>query len=281
MNKINSVTTYTFDSDDTERVHGHISSYIEYNEAGNIIKAISYLPEGDIENKTISEYDESGKIIRESEYIDETEIGEDSFFVRDDKGEILRIEKKFADGSEAIITYERSDDKKTLNMVNRDEEGNLEEREFIVFNAEGKMLVKEIYDFNDKLQEKYINEFNELGQLVKQTELGKKEVFVLETELEYDDNDNVIRQITYNRKHQITHKLLFSYDDKNRKIKQQVSNAYIIETIFNDEDNSRIEKKIGINGVVEHETKSKYDEHNNILEEDDGFLFSRYDYKYY
>ena len=281
MSNIKSVSAYSFSIESAEQEDRILSSYIEYDNQGNPILAINYLPDGDIESKTMSEFNDKGQLIHQRDYISEDEIGEDSKFIRNEKGELIRIDKSFADGSESVITHKRSEDKRNLEITTLDEDGELEEKEIYLFDKNDKMLEKEVYDYNNKLQEKYVNEYDEKGNLIKQTEYGKGGEFILESELTYDDEGNVIRQISYNRKRQITHKLLFTYDEKNRVVKQQFGNSYIIETIYNDEDNSRTERKIGANGIEEDETKSKYDENGNILEESDGFYITKYEYEFF
>ncbi len=281
MSKIKSVSAYSYSIETPEQEERYISSYIEYDKAGNVILAISYLPDGEIESKTTSEYNQKGHLIRQSNYISEDEIGEDSVYIRNENGDLIRVDKKFADGSASTITHNRSEDSKQLEISNRDEDGELEEREVYLFDDKGNMLEKEVYNYNNKLQEKYVNEYDEKANLVKQTEYEQGGRFALETELTYDDNGNVISQITFNRKRQITHKLLFTYDDKNRVIRQQFGKSYVVKTVYNDEDNTRVEKKIGANGIEEDETVSKYNENGDILEESDGFNITKYEYNFF
>ncbi|MEA3444398.1 MAG: hypothetical protein U9R19_06680 [Bacteroidota bacterium] len=279
MKKINSVATTTYQKNGDELIEPYKSSYLEYNKNGNITCVAQYMPDGEVESKTISEYDENNRLIRQSEYFSEDEISEKAEYIRDEKGVLLEIKKNYADGSESTLSYRRSEN--TLTITTNDEDGELDEKEVVVFDANENIILKEIYDYNNKLQEKYENEFDEKGHLVKQTEFTSGGMFSLTSELKYDDEGRVLSQVSYNNKKELTHKLIFKYDDKGRVVEQHVSNAYVMKTEYDDENHSQFETRTNIQGMVDIEKFSQFDEHGNILEEQEGFIVTKYEYKYF
>ena len=281
MKEIKFVTAYKSGLNDQDDNAAVKISYIEYDQKGNVICSESYNDDGSIESKTISVYNKDGFMIEESQYFDENEISEHTKYVRDDDGELLSARKEFAEGYESEINFERSKAKKTLDIITKDEDGELEEREFYKFDDEGKMLVKCIYNYNDDLTQMFDNEYDDKGRLMVQTEYGKAKEFISKTKIEYDEEGNLTKQVSYNRKGEPTHWILLKYDDKNRVIEQQIGKEYLVKTVFDDDNLTQTESRIQASGIVERVVVSKMDEDGRILEENDGLSFTKYVYEYF
>ena len=279
MTKIKSVTTTTYQKIDDQLVDPYKSSYIEYDEQGNVVCAAQYHPDGEIESKTTSKYNEKGQLVEQSEYFSEEEVSEKAEYLRDETGQLQQINKSYADGSESIITYEKSD--KQLEITSRDEDDELDEREVLQFDDEEHLIVKELYDWDNKLKDKYENTYDENGRLVEQKESTDHGNFFLQSKLTYDNEGRVLSQLSYNRKGELTHKIMFKYDEKGRVVEQQASNAYIVTSTYDDENHTQTETRKHANGIVESEKFSQYGEHGNILKEEEGLSVSKYGYEFY
>ena len=153
--KINTVTTTTYQLNNDELVNPYKSSFIEYDIDNNVICSIEFAADGGVESKTISEY-EKKHLKKQYEYFSEDEIGEQSEYFRNEEGVVEKIIKNYADGSVSNILFEREG--KQLSIITNDEDGELDEKEVLIFDDKKQLISKEIYDYNNKLQEKYENE---------------------------------------------------------------------------------------------------------------------------
>ena len=150
--KIKSITALTSVNGDSIE-NAHKSSYIELDVLGNEVLSVTYYNDKTVETKTVSQFNEKGWKTEEINYISEAEVGEHFVFERNEQGQLLRELIKYADGSESVKTYERDAQQNTITITTVDDEGDLEEKEFIKTDGNDNVLERILYDEDEQVKE--------------------------------------------------------------------------------------------------------------------------------
>ncbi len=241
----------------------YISKEEFYNETGTLIEETSFYSNGEIENKDILTY-LNGNLVEQKNYIDNNELTEQKNFFYDENSKLNREEILFLDGSKTVKNYKRQT--AYLEIESIDSEEGLESIEKIKIDEKNRILVKEVFDEKNILIEKTENTF-EGEKLILSKHFSKENDSHIE-KLDYK-NDNLKTRSIFTENGKLVQSVKFFYDDKNRLINYVYSNGYRIETEYNDDNNSKKEKHLQSNGIIDFQKEIFYDSNENIIKEVD------------
>lgn len=278
MSQIRSLKVSTFPKD--EESEPFVSQVINYDQAGNEIARYEYNGPGMFESKVETKFNENGQVIEITTYLDEHQIAERKVYSRNKDGQIERVNIEFTDGSVSVQTIERDEENLTENWIERDEDDELESREFLKFNADGKVILRELYDFNDKLTEAYEYEYYPDGETSVRRHLDERRKLILETEFKYSETGLLLLRVSRNRKGDLSDYLKIEYNESGQVIRQSFSGKYTFVYEYDDQGNAVVEEEF-TGDMMDNRITSEYDAENRIVLEDQVKFSKQYDYEFY
>lgn len=278
MSQLRSIRVTTFPKDDDSEPY--ISQIIQYDRTGNEIARFEYRGPNEFESKVETKYDQNNQVTEVTTYLDEHEIAERKVYIRNPDGQVEQVNIEFTDGSVSVQTIERNGENNTENWIERDEDDELESREFLKFNAEGKVILRELYDFNDKLTEAFEYEYNPEGEMSVRRHLDERRKLILETEFKYSESGLLILRVSRNRRGDLSDFLKIEYNDKQQPVRQSFSNKYIFVFEYDDQGNAVVEEQFS-GDLMDNRITSEYDSNNRILLEDQIKFSRQFEYENY
>lgn len=248
-----------------------------FDENGNNILERIYDDDGNFESQIATKYDEKNRIVEQQNFLSEEELGEKVNYIRDEEGKISKEIIEYPDGSQSIKTYNRDGNVLIINI--EDDEGEFEGTEQYTLNSNNDILEKTVFDEDNKLSEKFKNEFNDKNKVVKSIEYENETISFI-ADYEYDSNDNNTKIIKKNHKNEIVDSIVREFDENNRIILEKFGRHYIVKTSYNDDQHSKVEERFDLNGNIQFSIESFYDETGKILEERTPFSVTKYTYEY-
>ncbi|MBU0764733.1 MAG: hypothetical protein KJ607_07860 [Bacteroidetes bacterium] len=279
MKKTKTVRTYSsmISREDTE----YLSSYIEYDEHGNVVLAETYMAEDEIESKNTYLYDEKGRLVEEVNYISIEEFGEKLSYIRDDDGKITAVEVTYGDGSMSFRRYERDVAEKTLTITITDDDGESEGSETIKFNDNDLMVEKTVVNEDNVIEEHIRIEYDSENKIVKECEYESGDRLMFENLYKYDETGKLILRVKVNRKRELIEKVEINYDERGNAIEQKYGDMYLIKRAFDDNGNVVKEERFNALGIMESITESVFDETGLLVEETGLTTRVRYEYEFF
>jgi len=263
-----------------EETDSFVSQIIHYDRSGNEIARYEFRGPDEFESKVETKFNEKNEVIEVTTFLDEHEIAERKVYSRNANGKIERVDIEFTDGSVSIQTIERDPNENTENWIERDEEDELEAREFIKFNSDGKVILRELYDFNDKLTEAFEYEYNTAGEISKRRHLDNRRVLILETEYRYSESGMLLLRVSRNRRGDLSDFLKIEYNDKDQVVRQSFSDKYVFQYEYDEQGNTIVEEEYS-GGMMDNRITSEYDADNRLVLEDQVKYSKQFEYEYY
>jgi DNA-binding MarR family transcriptional regulator len=279
MSKLRSMRITTIPKDSESE--SFVSQIINYDRNGNEIARYEYRGPGEFESKQEFRFNENNKILEETNYQDEHEILERKIFTRDENGQVEKIDIEYNDGSFSVQTVEKDDEANTENWIERDEDDEQESREFLKYDEKGRVILRESYDFNDKLLEAFEYEYNESGQLSRQRHLDDRRKLILETEFRYTESGQLLLRASRNRKGDLSDFLKIEYNENNKPVRQSFSGKYTFLFEYDDNGNTVVEEQYAGESLLENRITFEYDVNNRVVLEEQLKLSKQYEYEYY
>jgi YD repeat-containing protein len=271
------ITTHPKDSEDKP----FVSQIINYDRQGNEINHVEYRGAGEFESKMEFRFNENNRILEETSYQDEVEILERKVFIRNEMGQVERIDIEYSDGSVSVLTVERNEKENSENWIERDEEDEQESREFLKYDKDGRAILKESYDYRDKLTEAFEYEYDESGKMTKQRHLDDRRKLILETEFRYNEFGKPTLKASRNRKGALSDFLKIEYNENGLPEKQSFSGRYTYTYEYDERGNVVEEKHYIGDSVLDEVITSEYDANNRIILEDQAKLSRKFEYEFY
>lgn len=256
------------------------SQIVHYDRAGNEIARYEFNGPDSFESRTETRFDERNQIEEVTSYLDEHQIAERKTYVRNSEGLIDQVNIEFTDGSVSVQTIERDIQNRTENWIERNEDDELESREFLKFNSNGKVILRELYDFNDKLKEAYEFEYNERNDVAVRRQLDERRKLILETEYRYTDSGELRLRVSRNRRGELSDFLKIEYDDNGHVLRQSFSDKYIFKYEYDENGNVVVEEEYS-GETLDNRITSEYDADNRLIPEEQAKYSKRFEYQYY
>lgn len=278
MSLLRSLRVTTFPKD--EDTKSFVSQIIHYDRTGNEIARYEYQNADEFESKVETRFNENNQLVEVTTFLDEHEIAERKVYDRNEDGQIQQVNIGFTDGSVSVQTIERDEENRTENWIERDEEGELESREFLKFNQEGKVILKEMYDFNDKLTEVFEYEYNPDGEISIRRHLDERRKLILETDYKYSESGLLVLRVSRNRRGDLSDFLKIEYNEKGLPVRQSFSGKYIFLFEYDANGNAVVEEQYA-GDILDNRITSEYDGNNRLVLEDQLKMTRRFEYEYY
>jgi hypothetical protein len=278
MSQLRSLKVTTFPKD--EDAQSFVSQIVHFDHAGNEIARYEYQGPDAFESKVETRYNEYNQVVEVTTYLDEHAIAERKEFVRDQEGKISQVNLEFSDGSVSVQMIERDPEHNTENWIERDEDDSLESREFLKFNDQGKVILREMYDFNDKLTEAFEFEYSPEGELLIRRHLDERRKLILETEFSYSESGALILRVSRNRRGDLSDFLKIEYNEKDQVVHQSFSGKYNFKYEYDEQGNPVVEEEFS-GDVMDNRITSEYNSDNRIVLEDQVRFSKRFDYEYF
>lgn len=270
------VTTTPKDEDS----ESYISREVFYDRNGNEIAVHEYRGAGEFESKVETKFNEANQVIEVTTYLDENDIAERKVYIRNQEGKVEKVNIEFTDGTVSVQLIERDAENRTENRIERNEDDELESREFIRFNAEGKAILRELYDFNDKLTEAFESEYNSDGEISVLRHLDDRRKLILETEFKYSDTGSLLLRVSRNRRGDLSDFLKIEYNDQDQVVRQSFSGKYTFVYEYDELGNPIVEEEFS-GDVMDNRITSEYDANSLIVFEDQLKFSKRFEYEFY
>jgi hypothetical protein len=263
-----------------EDAESFVSQIIHYDRSGNEIARYEYRGPDEFESKVETRFNGDNQVIEVTTYLDEHEIAERKSYVRNTEGKVEQVNIEFTDGSVSVQTIERDPAKNTESWIERNEDDELESREFLKFNADGKVILRELYDFNDKLKEVFEYEYNPQGEVSIRRHLDERRKLILETEFKYTESGALRLRVSRNRRGELSDFLKIEYDENEHIIRQSFSDKYIFVYEYDLNGNVVVEEEYSGDNL-DNRITSEYDSDNRVILEDQLKFSKRFEYEYY
>jgi hypothetical protein len=278
MSQIRSLKVTTFPKE--EESESYVSQIIHFDRSGNEIARYEYNGPDQFESKVESRFNENNQVIEVTTYLDEHDIAERKVYIRDKEGRIEQVNIEFTDGSISIQTIERDAADNTENWIERNEDDELESREFLKYNPEGKLILRELYDFNDKLTEAFEYEYNQNGEPLIRRHLDGRRKLILATEYKYSESGSLVLRVSRNRRGDLSDYLKLEYDDKDQVVRQSFSGKYTFAYEYDEQGNAVVEEEFS-GDTMDNRITSEYDSNNRIVLEDQVKFSRQFEYEYF
>jgi len=278
MSQLRSLRVTTIPKD--EDSEPYVSQIVHFDRAGNEIARYEYNGPDQFESKVETKFNENNQVIEVTTYLDENDIAERKAYLRNSEGKIEKVNIEFTDGSVSIQTIERDDLNNTENWIERDEDDELESREFVKYNADRKVILREMYDFNDKLTEAFEFEYNANGEISVRRHLDERRKLILETEFKYSDSGLLLLRVSRNRRGDLSDFLKIEYNDKEQIVRQSFSGKYIFAYEYDDQGNAVVEEEFSGDNL-DNRILSEFDADNRVVLEEQSKFSKKFEYEYY
>lgn len=277
MEKIHYVKIYVAPAINAEAKR--VTDLKEYDLNGNLISSKNYDEDGNITYSQEFVFDDNDKIIKESISDFEQDYNETKEYKYDSAtGKLIEEMIDYGEAGFSVLKYERKDN--ILFITQFDEDGEIEETTEICFDTNGNILSKIVRDDMENITEKFVNKFDDDGKLI------LKEEYDLNNKLEkchyyfYTPSGKISALKVTNSRDQIIDWVKIEFDENENPISQSMMSGEKILLEY-PEPNVVIEKYINSAGIELSQKKIIRDEKGNTLEEHSLDEIKFYEYIFY
>jgi antitoxin component YwqK of YwqJK toxin-antitoxin module len=247
-------------------VKGMKYSYNEYDAKGNETLEIKYNAKGRIEEKYKNAYDDNGFLIEEITYLDGKEIAEHKTYERDEKGVILKAFKHYQDDSKDTLEYKYDENGLLLEVKTIDSYGEVEATEISEYEN-GKLILKEKHEY-DELMEKDTYQYDDNGNVI-ENEHWTEEAGTVRFANSFDDRNNLIESLIYNKKGDLVSKSVYTYNDQNKivtVIEEAPGVVNTTEIAYDDHGNAIKQEEKNKESLINNSVIRTFNENNDVVE---------------
>jgi hypothetical protein len=241
-------------------------SYTEMDKKGNILLDIKYSSNGEIEEKYVNKFDEAGNLTEEISYLTDDEIAEHKTYEFDTENKIIRAFKHYADGSKDLIHYNYDGSGNICEKITVDAENEIESKE--VFEWKEKFLAKRsLYEFNELISEEsniYDDKGNRIENIKWLSEEGNTRM-----EYSYNDNNEIVKLLTYNDEEKLVNKTVYSYNERGQIVKsdyESVRSKNSTSIAYDERGNAIEQIEANEKGEINNQAIRKYNDQNEVVE---------------
>ncbi|MBL0104859.1 MAG: hypothetical protein IPP51_14525 [Bacteroidetes bacterium] len=221
-----------------------LEAKIELDSEGRILSELKYLDSGELEEENTYTYNAAGKLMSHVLYFATEDVTERRLMDRNEKGDLISETKMYGDDAGEKTEYQYDEKGNITAIVQYDEEGEFLSKEEIKYNDKGnvtdriqmdsgnKVTGRTSYTYNGELEieeceydgngsmiTKTVAKFNSEGKELSSVQTNPQGKLISAVQNVFDDRGNVIEKIY---KDFYSKKVLFTYDEQNRMIGQEV-----------------------------------------------------------
>lgn len=226
--------------DEIERLEsGEPAGKMDYTYENNQLTGITgYTPDGSVfGNLIVRNYDKKGNVIESYKEMivgEEKTIRDRKTWEYDNKGRKID-HTRYREGDPVIIyQYEYDQEGNMTKEIRKLPDGTIDYETVNVYEA-GNHIEKNGY-FNSQLNDKWIFQYDEEGNRIKEGHAGADGVIYERFVYTYDESGNKIQELRYRGEGDYDNKITFEYDDQGNLIEevQMIGSEEVIQTISYD-----------------------------------------------
>ena len=142
------------------------------------------------------------------------------------------------------------------------------------------MILRELYDFNDKMTEAFEYEYNSDGEMSIRRHLDERRKLILETEYKYNESGLLILRVSRNRRGDLSDFLKIEYNENGLPVRQSFSGKYVFLFEYDEQGNPVVEEQYS-GDQLDNRITSEYDANNRLVLEEQMKMSRRYEYEFY
>ncbi len=262
------------ESEEIDRTGFYKIFHREMNKAGELIFEIELDEEGKELQKTQNTFDEKGNVILHELFTEET-LAEKSIFEYDEKNNVVKETREFDEGFPLITFFKYDAEGRLIEKRVDDSDGELQKRETFSYHPswKDKIVMREVFDEEDKISLKEENEWEERNGEVKARKFIVNDYSLDRySRTEFFDprtREDHIAMATFNNKEKVTEYVKILFDEKDRETEEHSisvndSDNFIVTYVYDDLDRvivqeqrqsdkivSKINRRFGETGLAE------------------------------
>lgn len=258
----------------------YLLEYRELDELGKIITEVAFYPDGTVYEKVLHTY--IGDHVLQSNYFSgNDEASHTVSFNYDEDGQIEKESTWYADGSLSLKTFVRDKSKRDETIYTKDEDGNVEEKLYFLYNEKQLPILEVKYDEKGETEVERIEyEYNEEGFISKIDSKPKDEAaFLRHFEYVKDDYDNIIETHIETADGQVVGTENRSYTADKKPASLEEINHYTSQYKkttwqYDERGNNTVIRQFNVRGELNVEILLEYNEKNQIVVEETRSSFS-------
>ena len=256
----------------------YTNAYSEYDENGNETLSIDYDESGVAVSKTITKYDDQNRKIELQIFSGDDELNETHFFEYGSDGRISKETIEYQGGYKSIKSYTHSENGLTITTI--DEDGNEEEKEVLVSDANGNVTEHTITDYNGEQSLHQVSEYAD-GKLIISKNLDKDGSEINHRIFKYQDDGKLTFIGILNPGKELLDSYSYQYDEKGREILQTIGTRGKISTEYDDEKHTTTVVTSTGTGQIVNQTVTSFNEDGMTIREEDFNTIREYEYTLY
>ncbi|MFO8087867.1 MAG: hypothetical protein R6T91_08745 [Bacteroidales bacterium] len=243
------------------------SSYREFDENGNVLEDITYLPDGNEDRRYLNEY-LNGMLVDEKLFYDGDALSEHNTFEYDD-GRLKRSWVHYEDGSQDVIVYAYDEHGQMIQKILYDEDNEIEEKHEWLYDQNMLMSTRSFEggDMDAPVKEENYM-YTDNGQLAEKVIFDHADELKIRQVFEYDGNGKEILVKRY-QNDELKEKIQFERDAVGRAVKiieEQPGDRMTIYQEFDEHGNVVLQKALNIDGKEIYTIRRTYDDEGNMVE---------------
>lgn len=256
----------------------YTNAYSEYDENGNETLSVDYDESESVVSKTVTKYDDQSRKTELQIFSGEDELNETHYFEYAPDGRISKETIEYQGGFKSVKSYTHSDNGLTITTV--DEDGNEEEKEVLVSDADGNVTERTVTDYNGEESLHQVSEYTD-GKLIISKNLDKDGSEINHRIFKYQEDGKISFVGILNPKKELLDSYSYQYDEKGREVLQTIGTRGKITTEYDDENRTTTVVTSTGTGQVINQTVTSYDENGMTIREEDFSTVREYEYTLY
>ena len=256
----------------------YTNAYSEYDENGNETLSVDYDESGSVVSKTVTKYDDQNRRVELQIFSGEDELNETHYFEYASDGRVSEETIEYQGGFKSVKSYTQSDNGLTITTV--DEDGNEEEKEVLVSDADGNVTERTVTDYNGDQSLRQVSEYVD-GKLIISKNLDKDGSEINHRIFKYQEDGKLSFVGILNPEKELLDSYSYQYDEKGREVLQTIGTRGKITTEYDDENHTTTVVTSTGTGQVVNQTVTSYDENGMTIREEDFSTVREYEYTLY
>lgn len=182
---------------------------LDFDRRGNLIAQASYSESGLLSQRLEQYFDQTNRLIESTIHLGEGEW-QKTFFDYDNEGNIQQEIITFSGGGKTVKRFDRNIFYEEV--IQKDEEGSIERREYRTFNDHGKVVKENIYEGQSELIQEAEYVYDIHGTCIESFTFNREDLYRFHHYHEYDEQGREIRRLTHFEHGELLGEEFWKYD---------------------------------------------------------------------
>lgn len=286
--KIKSVHTYIINDFTPEE--GQLTLMQVNDEQGNLILQEQYYPDGKVEQKIERAYDAENRLIEEKHFAEGDTPHQVIHQTFDENSKVKQRIVSYQDGAKSTTDFVYDLSAFSEEATTKDEAGNVEEKHFLRYDKEGRVLEEIEYGEDAVFVKSTKSSYNEAGRTLEKHFKTEEEEYTQYYDYEYDEEGRIVYAEIFDEAEDLIRTDEITYDE-NGNHKEIVMKSYadgwaFVDHYEYDEQNQlKKQERVLPNGELLESKEYQRNEHGMILEEEirnrNGWTIHRHQFEFF